>query len=345
MIDFIMATEKKTTIFKQLILNVMFPPILALLLLGFLNLNQTRKILVDSSIDRNFIIGDEIIKVLEFQDVALNLIEASLDERMSKLSQEIVDNFSNTAQIESYDLGKLQMEIGMNPIMEDVYIINNNGIVVNTTFKEDLMLDFFSFGEVHKNMLLEVFEMGEFKNERFAIEANTNRLKKYSYQPTKDKKYIIQIGVYSQEADEIIDFIKNTTTQLAHKNETIDDVELFIGADNPFSLNKNAIIEDRHVPLLNQAFKMRDTLHVEERTDNKRLKYQFIYMDRKNTDLYKGSVIRIISDRTSDYKALQKEMLKFVSIFTLTLLIVIALIYSKTKVITKSETTIAAITT
>lgn len=334
MIDFIMAAKRKTTIFKQLILNVMLPPILALLLLGFLNFNHTRKILIATSNERNYVIGDELIKVLELRDVALNLVEVNLNKRMELFSNAICTRLQKIPDVEHFDLYSLRKELGMNPIMEDIYIINRDGIVINTTFEQDLNLNFFSFGEEHKNMLLDLFKQGEFKNERFAIESNSKRLKKYSYQPTADGKYIVQIGVYSQEADEIIDFIKNTTSQIANDNESIESVELFIGADNPFSLNRHAIVEERHKPLLMQAFTHKDTVEVNEKQGNRRLNYQFIYMDRKNTDLYKGSVIRIISDRTADYKSLKLELLKFVSIFSLTLVIVIMLIYFKTKVIT-----------
>lgn len=335
MIDFIMATRRRTTIFKQLILNVMAPPIIALLLLGFLNFTHTRKILIDSANERNYVIADEIIKVLEFQDVALNLIEVRLDVRMSNLSNQICDYFSNTDNIETIDLEKIQTLFGMNPIMEDIYIINRNGIVVNTTFEKDLNLNFFSFGEEHKNLLLDIFEQKQFHNERFAIENKTKRIKKFSYQPTKDGKYIIQIGVYSSEADEIIDFIRNTTAQIENKNKSIESCELFIKADqNIFSFNQNAKVENRHQHFLEEAFNNKDTISVAETVHKKHLNYQFIYMDRKNTDLYKGSVIHIVSDRTSDYKYLRIELIKFISIFSITLLIVIILIYIKTKVIT-----------
>jgi len=334
MIDFIMAAKQRTTIFKQLIMNVMVPPILALLLLGILNFTHTRNILVEERIARNYIIGDEIIKVLEFQDVALNLVESRLNERMELLSGDIQKYFKNTENIESFDLSLIQQRFGMNPIMEDIYIINRNGIVVNTTFEKDLNLNFFSFGEEHKNMLLNIFDAEHFHNERFAIEASTKRIKKFSYQPTLDGKYIIQIGVYSPEADEIIDFIRNTSAQIAEKNHSIEDVELFIGADNPFSLNKGAFIEENHKAVLDQAFQNKDTIFIDTIIDKRRLNYQFIYMDRKNTDLYKGSVIRIISDLTNDYNYLKTELFKFISIFSITLILVIILIYFKTKIIT-----------
>lgn len=335
MIDFLMAAKRRTTIFKQLILNVMMPPIVALLLLGFLNFNHTKTILVDANTERNYIIGDEIFKVLEFHDVALNLVESGLNERMSRISNKIRASFANIPNLENVNLQDVQLKFGMNPIMEDIYIINRDGIVVNTTFEDDLNLNFFDFGEVHKNLLLNIFEEGQFHNERFGIEDKTRRIKKFSYQPTIDGKYIIQIGVYSSEADEIIDFIKNTTTQIAKKNESIESVDLFIIADTPFSLNKNATLDEGQKILLNQAFVNRDTLSIDSTIRKQRLTYQYIYMDRKNTDLYKGSVIRIISDRTSDYHYLRIELIKFIAIFSLTLLLVILLIYIKTKVITE----------
>lgn len=334
MIDFLMSAKQRTTIFRQLILNVMFPPILALLILGFLNFNHTKTIMIESNNTRNYIIGDEIIKVLEFHDVALNIVEARLDDKISKLSNDIRDHLANTPNLENINLEDIQNKFGMNPIMEDIYIINKDGIVVNTTFEDDLMLDFFSFGEEHKNLLLNIFEDGFFHSESFTIENKTKRIKKYTYQTTTDSKYIIQIGVYSPEADEIIDFIRNTTTQITKKNASIESVELFIIADQPFSLNKNAFLDNQGKEILNQAFVNRDTISIDTIINNSRLNYQYIYMNRKNTELYKGSVIRIISDQTADYLYLKKELIRFITIFSLTLIIVIILIYIKTKVIT-----------
>ena len=89
--------------------------------------------------------------------------------------------------------------------------------MVNTTFKKDLQLHFFSFGESHKNYLLNILHGHEFVSERFAIESTTKRLKKYSYQPTRDGKYIVEIGTYSKRADEIIEFIKNHLNNISSK--------------------------------------------------------------------------------------------------------------------------------
>jgi serine phosphatase RsbU (regulator of sigma subunit) len=57
-------------------------------------------------------------------------------------------------------------------------------------------------------------------------------------------------------------------------------------------------------------------------------------MVRKNTNLYKESVIRIISDRSDDRAFLRDELMKFFILFGVIILVVVILIYRKTKVIT-----------
>lgn len=320
---------RRTTIFKQLILNVVIPAVLALLVLGFFNYTQTKINLKQSISTKNKLIYDEIVHIIEFQDVTLNILDENLNVIMQDFSNRLVNNyFKNTKNIEYIDLEKIREELGMDASMEDIYVISREGIVVNTTFKKDLGLPFFSFGEEHKNMLLNVFEKGEFVSERFGIESTTKRLKKYSYQPTLDGKFIIEIGIYSKKADEVINYVKSTINKLSV------DADLFLSKDNPFSLNKDVMLNEQEKAIIIERFNKQDSASYSYRVKNKRLSYDYMYMQRSNTDLYKGAVIRIISDRTSETLLLRKELIKFIAVFSLTLVIVIILLYRKTRVIT-----------
>jgi serine phosphatase RsbU (regulator of sigma subunit) len=326
---------KRTTIFNQLILNVVIPAVLALLILGFFNYKQTKNNIVDSNREKNEIISGEIIDIMEFQDLTLKVLEERLNKKMEKYSNELVNHyFSNTNNIEQADLSEIQREIGMNPELEDIYIIDTNGIVVNTTFEKDMGLNFFSFGEEHKNLLLDVFENGEFLSERFAIEAKTKRLKKYTYQPTKDGKYIVELGIYSSEADEIINHIKQTINDLSNVQTSIVDVNLFIGKDNPFSLNKETQLNNDLKETLLKRFEKKDTVSIKWNEGNRHYTSNFYYMKREGSDLYEGSVLQIVSDRTNDLILMRNELLKFLGIFGATILVVIILLYKKTRVIT-----------
>lgn len=327
--------QKQTTIFKQLIFNVVFPAFLALIILGILNYFHTRKILVNGIKTQNEIISDEIQNVLEFQDLALSILELELNRSMEKASEKLVnDVFHNTRNIEKANLYAIRKEIGMDTAKEDIYIIQRDGIIINTTFSKDLHMNMYHFGEEHKRYLQNIWKEGKYYPERFGIEASTKRLKKYTYQPTLDGKYIVELGAYSQKADEIIQFIKNRLNGISGKKQGIVSVDLFMGPDNPFSLNQDAVILPEHLQLLKEIFREKKSRIVIYKAKGQYIQYDYIYMERQNSNLYKSSVIRIITDRSIDQRALRTELIKFLLIFVFTVSSVIILIYRKTRVIT-----------
>jgi serine phosphatase RsbU (regulator of sigma subunit) len=93
--------------------------------------------------------------------------------------------------------------------------------------------------------------------------------------------------------------------------------------------------------LLLRAFQQKDTINYLEKVGSRWYHYQYIYMERtKSNDqpmsgLYKGSVIRIISDRTAQKALFRVEAKRFILIFILTMLVLTILIYRKTMVITR----------
>jgi len=332
---------RKTTIFRQLILNILVPTLLALLLFAVLNFQHTRQLVKKGIDDKNSMLANEVTKILRFQDIAVNIIDVEYTNRFRDLSSKLINEyFANTDNISKLDLKAIAKKIGMNPKNEDIYVMSDKGIIVNTTFREDLGADLFSYGDVFKKYLLAVRDSGKFKSDLFAIEAKTKRPKKYSYQPTPDRKYIIELGAYSTKVEEIIQAIEDVKGELKSETEGIIDVELYFMADGPFSMNKDALfIEGQEKNLLN-AFQNKDTTSFTENVGHSWYQYQYIYQERANlsekpmSSLYKGSVIRIISDRTSQKMLFKTEALRFLIVFLITMTIVSILMYRKTKVIT-----------
>ncbi len=327
--------KKTTTIFKQLIYNVIIPALAALIILGIINYQHTKSIMMNSNENKIRIISDEIKNILEFQDMTFEILENDLGQRMNGYSNLLVTMyFNDTKNIKNIDLNAIRDELGMNAKMEDIYIIDRNGIIVNTTFAKDKGLNLFSFGENHKKYLQSVFEGKKFVNERFAIEATTKRSKKYTYQPTIDQKYIIEIGFYSEDADKILNYIQQTMNNMTQKERDLKSFDLFILTDKPFSLNDKAVLSESHKPILDRIFREKSDTSLLEDENGRKIEYNYIYMDRKNSDLYKGSCIRIVSDRTDEIRMLRFELFKILAIFGFTIILVVFLIYRKTKVIT-----------
>ena len=332
---------RKTTIFRQLIFNIAIPTVVALLIIAGINFTRTRTILGTGTDEKNKLLANEVTKILKFQDIATNIIDDQFSNRFRELSSLLVDKyFANTEGIEKADLVKIAGEIGMDNKTEDIYIISSEGIIINTTFKQDLGFNLFSLGENMKNTLQGIQKSGEFVSELFAIEQATKRPKKFSYQATRDKKYIIELGAYSKQVDDIVQAIEDTKAELKSETEGIIDVELFLMADEPFSMNKNVLRIDNQDDMLLQVFQYKDTIELMEQVGNKWYHYNYIYMeratgkDKSSSSLYKGSVIRIISDRTAQQELFRNEALRFILVFFITMLMLSGVIYRKTKVIT-----------
>jgi len=326
---------RKTTIFKQLILNIVIPAVTALLVLGAFNYNQTKSNLIESIDTKNRIIAEEIIHITEFMELSLEIVEQELNPVMRNYSNKLVhEYFKNTDNIQFANLDKIRKELGMDPEMEDIYIINREGMVVNTTYEADLGLNLYDFGEDHEQVIKRIFEKGEFVNERFTVESSTRRLKKYTYHPTVDGKYIIELGIYSHRTDNIIDFFKKTIGKLSQNQPSIVDVDLFISEDQPISLTEDKELSKNEIEFMKDRFANQDSVRIPRKVNKQKLYYTYLYIQRANSDLYKGAVVRIITDRTREDILLRNELLKFVAIFGLTIIVVIILLYRKTKVIT-----------
>lgn len=331
----------RTTIFRQLILNIVIPTLLALLAFAAINFQHTSALINKSNEERNRLLADEVTKVLKFQDIAINLIDGEFNVRLKDLSSRLVNKyFLDPDSFKDLNLRAIANEIGMDPFNEDIYIISSEGVVINTTFKEDLGVNLFTYGDVFKTYLLEILNSGKFKSDLFAIEAKTKRPKKYTYQPTLDGNYIVEIGAYSKQVDDIIQAIEDVKDELKRDTEGIIDVELFLMADAPFSMNKDTLDPMSQKENLANAFRQKDTVSYTVREGKKWLNYQYTYMERTShkeqpmSSLYRGSVIRIISDLTSQKMLFRVEATRFILIFLITLMIVMVLIYRKTRVIT-----------
>jgi sigma-B regulation protein RsbU (phosphoserine phosphatase) len=333
--------QAKTTIFRQLIFNIAIPTLLALLVFAGINFQRTRSILSSGTEEKNKLISNEVTKILKFQDISINLIDGEFNNRLKELSSLLVNKyFANTDNIEDLDLKKIANEIGMDPVNEDIYVISTNGIVINTTFKQDLGLDLFSLGENMKNYLQEIFKSPVFVADLFAIEHTTHRPKKYTYQTTRDGMYIIEIGAYSKQVDDIIFAIEDAKSELKSETEGIIDVELFLMADVPFSMNQDAVEIPSQNDTLISCFQNKDTISFMQQEGTSWYHYEYIYMERLNVNdqatsgLYKGSVIRIISDRTAQKALFRTEAKRFILVVGITMFILTILIYRKTRVIT-----------
>ncbi|NOZ47239.1 MAG: HAMP domain-containing histidine kinase [Chlorobi bacterium] len=328
---------KSYTIFKLLIKNIAIPVVLILFFLALLNLYHTKEILSESNKLKNEVVTNEIKYLLEFRDIALDLLEKNLDKEIKDKSDLIIHKYlNNVVDYSKVDLYKIRELVGLEAPVNDLYIINSSGVIINTTFENDENLNLFSFGSDHRNYLLGILNGGKFVAERFTIETTSKRLKKYCYQPTTNGKYILEIGTYSKKADDIISLIQNRLTNLSETDLRIKHIDLIMGADYPFSFNKNPWNIKKHSDIIKDIFNNKINREIKVIENKNKYTYTYFYMQRKNTQLYKNSVIQIVTDNKVDQNKIANELVKITLFFILSLAILILLISLQAKKISKS---------
>ncbi len=331
-----MIIKRKTTIFKQIVVRVIFPGMIALIILGVFNYFNTKNLIVKSQIEKKEIIAEQIQSILEMQDMSLNILEEQIDTKLEQASNKLVNNyFQNTDILKTINLKPIRKSLDFKANYTDIYIINRKGFVINTTFYKDLNLNYFSFGLSHIEHLLQIFKDKKFVSERFTTESSTGRLKKYTYQPTLDGKYIIEIGSYSKKADKIIKFVNNSLNKLANNRAEIIDVNLFIEGDVLFPINPETKIGDYHKDIINRLLKNKGTEIIKEKVNGVELIYEYRFIERKNTDLYKGSVSGIVYDYSNDKSVITTEIIKTIAIFSIIIVLLLFLIHKNVKEITE----------
>ncbi|MEQ8359821.1 MAG: SpoIIE family protein phosphatase [Cytophagales bacterium] len=324
---------KKTTIQRQIILNVILPVAGALSLIAVINYVNTNRLLTKASENKSELISTEIKNILEFQDFTTNIIEDNLNQEITNTSKYLVEEvFNRTDNIESLSLDSIRKSLKLNPALWDFYVINREGIIVNTTFDPDKGLNYFDFGPKFKEYLLERFKQNKLHTERLTFEKNSNRKRKYSYQPTLDGKFIVEIGVYSDDATTLLENFREQLSRIADEQESIVAVDLFIGKENPISYTSEAKISDDHINAYVNAIETKSKTKVIDSESN--IVTEFIYLGRENTDLYKDAAIRIISDRSAQIAELRKELFILLFIFGITMAILLSIIVNRSQKIT-----------
>ncbi len=333
--EFNLKKVKLNSIYSQLLLNIVLPVLLGLIIIGTFSYQNTKSIQNHNNETEQIFIYDEIKSFIELQFVALSIIEEPMEKQMEQYSNKLVnEHFANTHNIENIDLNRIMKKLNMNSESFDLYIINEDGIVINTTFKEDLYINFFSFGLSHKNYLLKIFSEGTFDSPRFFFEHKTKRYKKYTYHSTLDKKYIIEIGLYSEQADKIYDYTISHLMNIPFKKPNLLAVDMFFLGDKPYPLILSDEFIPEHINIISHL-KQGKTVTLPFNAKGKMINYSYFYLKSENPKIFDGIIVRIANDPTKQNEFIVTERLKIFTVLILSLILTFLLIYFRAKSIVK----------
>jgi serine phosphatase RsbU (regulator of sigma subunit) len=326
---------KFNSITTKIIISSTIPIFLALIGLAIYNYYNSQRLQNEAYNEKREIINKEIQHIFDLQDVALKSLENKLGSQMEDWSKTIVNKYLDSLFTPlDAPLEKIQLELGMDTATTDIYIINKQGIIINTTFPKDYMLNLFNFGESHKSFLMNIFANGTFISEPFTTEAMTKMIKKYSYQATLDRNYIVELGSYSKDAQDLISSMQKTFSNIAKDQKGYRSVDLFIIADDPFSFTTQDTLSPLEEKIVLDVQKNNDTIRT-RLEDEIEVFYDYSKLNRKFTALYKGAVVRLIYDKTELNAKNRSELIFSVFIFSVVTIVVALLIFFEARRLSK----------
>ncbi len=211
---------------------VLIGAILSLLIPGLfiLSFNDYRKTNEELKKNFDFMVGQtvrNIVGAYQLVDLGYSVLADSLEDESIRAIESFKEvYFTSKGNIQKIDLNALKQKLGQN---YDLYIINDKGVIIATTFTKDLGLDFKKVAPLFAVRLDEIRKMGRYVGDRISTETMTGGVRKYGYWGTPDQKYILEIGIKS---DRFATFIKKIdigliSDDLVKFNRQLKSVKIF----------------------------------------------------------------------------------------------------------------------
>ena len=324
------ATSKNRSVFTVLFIRIVVTVILLNTILAIINIRESISIQKESEEALRAKIKDEIIGLSDFQTSALKTFEKSFYDLQKSVLEKLAV-MSPAVDFRTENLNDQLNKLGLDTIFNDLYIIEDF-VIVNTTYLPDWGLDFSAFGTERINLLERIQKSRAFFAEKFQFESSTKRLRSYAYQATKDGKYLIEIGSYSEVADKIMDMFRGRLKKISEQNESIISVNYWFGnAEYQFALVDEAL--NRYIPdsIRKESFIKKKDMFSDFTTRDQRMNVEFMYIEQDPSTRLPDFALSVVTDNTNKKEPIYKIIKRQVFFTAIFLLLIIGIVYLATK--------------
>ncbi|MBL7896964.1 MAG: SpoIIE family protein phosphatase, partial [Crocinitomicaceae bacterium] len=276
----------------------------------------------------------EVQNLITVYDYGMRMNEIHYEARMEKVSRQFVDFFEDSLNPVNADLYALCAYLDLDTSKESVYIIDTNGVIVNTTFLPDLHLDFYARGEGYREYFEKIWAQNDFVTDRFSEEQVTGRIRKWSFIPTKDSLYLIELGFLSAEARQLKDMMLETVNNIADKHDDIEEVYLAMQVKGEaFEGIPDTTLQEVLAEVLQTKKNQRIVTETDSMTVYEDLMSIDIVLDE--TTMFSGMVLYIKSNDSQERNLISQTVKRFVWMVLLALIILIIIIVLRARSLTR----------
>ncbi|MFD2046466.1 GGDEF domain-containing protein [Ornithinibacillus salinisoli] len=287
----------------------------------------------EQAIDQNQLqaqqIEDIVYDSIRMIDKAYSIIDQDTTQNMEENSRILLDKYEDNPNFNTWNFKKLKDDLGM-----DVYIINDKNVITHSSFKPDLGLDFSQCCNEFSQLLDERRVSEEIHIDGMDLQQKTGEIKKFSYVPTPDKKYLIELGYALEDGMIFQEFnFFHKINELVEQYPMLNEINI-LNTDG-FIFGKST--EEEHLPanrkeIFNQTVKGKNSGEIESDWHGEQALYRYVfYSADKNRGISTNRVLEIIYNENE----LQSILSKNTKLFIIQLLIVLSVTIILALIITK----------
>jgi len=217
---------------------------------------------------------ENIEEALRLTDTATNILDDSINDRMQKGLDAVRIEYGRSGNNPAaMNLSGIQADLGEG---FDIYVINESGVIVATTYGPELGQDFRQIPYFYQYMEKIRKSEGFFPDRVVHEFLGAGQYRKYAYMPTPDHRYVLELGLAGQSYNTMnakLDAHKNIANIL-FSNPYVEQYRIFNSLGRYVS---NGSRPEKEVQgYLNETIRTRSTLEVSSPDSARTVRYLYI---------------------------------------------------------------------
>jgi PAS domain-containing protein/uncharacterized protein (UPF0333 family) len=271
---------------------LLFMVILVISIVGFLTINDylyTKNNFDSESQNLQVQTEGNVVAAMRLSDTAANILDNSMNGRMMQGLTEVNQEYTRAGGDPSrMDLDTIQKNLGEG---YDIYVIDESGVIVKTTYAPELGEDFKTIPYFYRYLSKIRNSTGFFPDRVVHELLGAGQFRKYAYMPTADHRYVLELGLGGSSFDMInqkLDDYKNIHN-IVSANPYAEQYTVFntMGRRD----DNNTLPDNQTEAYLMQVIKARQGLEISDPDHS--LTTHFIFIDLKD-DTYGSDPSRIV---------------------------------------------------
>jgi len=230
-----------------------------------------------------------IIEAMRLKDLTWNIYDETLDDQMKEgLTLVILEYNRSGGEPHRMDLTGVKKSLGDK---YDIYVINESGIIIETTFEPELGQDFRTVPYFYEYLTKIRLSEGFFADRIVRDKLGGGRLRKFAYMPTPDHRYITELGFAGSSFDTINLYLDDQTQiqKIISVNPYVEQFTVYNSMGR--RLDNNSYSEKTVQDHLNEVIKNRKNLEISDPEHSRTIRYLFVDL---KVDKYGSDPSRIV---------------------------------------------------